>query len=345
MVNLLLALVVTGSILGSVTYAKPTGFPTEGPIRFLVIGDTGTGGEGQRVVAKAMKRVCLERGCQFALGLGDNIYEFGPSGLSDIQFQNKFEEPYAELSFPFFMVLGNHDQSGLIPGSGVHPNKGDLEVAYTAVSTKWMMPKRYYQVAFPVTDATDYASGTSQPIVEFFAIDSNPLAPQNMPQYHWYRPHKKYDLEQRAWLRKALTQSKARWKIALQHHPYKNNGSQRNAGQFFGIGLAKGHELKKMVEEEICGRADLLLAGHDHSLQWLKPDPKCGKRPHFIISGAGAKSGGTKSSMTNAAFWEAYQKLGFFWIEANSKQLLIQAYTVSEDGVVKLAFQQTIEAI
>src|SRR4051812_49371566 len=98
--------------------AEPTGFPTSGPVRFVTLGDTGTGGKTQLAVAKAMKKVCAERGCQFALGLGDNIYEFGISGADDPQFREKFEKPYADLNFPFFMALGNHDQSGIIPGSG-----------------------------------------------------------------------------------------------------------------------------------------------------------------------------------------------------------------------------------
>ncbi len=41
----------------------------------LVLGDSGTGKAGQYRVGHAMYEVCRQRGCDFALMLGDNIYE------------------------------------------------------------------------------------------------------------------------------------------------------------------------------------------------------------------------------------------------------------------------------
>jgi len=125
------------------------------------------------------------------LNLGDNIYEYGVNSNDDAQFQSKFEKPYANLNFPFFMALGNHDQSGAIPGSGVYPKKGDFQVEYTRRSSKWMMPQRYYQFAVPFSDPNNYLSRVTQPVIEVFVIDSNPLAPQNMPKHDWYRPFQK----------------------------------------------------------------------------------------------------------------------------------------------------------
>ena len=63
-------------------------------VRFIAIGDMGTGDDGQYKVAAALESVCAERGCDFAIGLGDNIYEAGVDSVSDIQFQTKFEDPY-----------------------------------------------------------------------------------------------------------------------------------------------------------------------------------------------------------------------------------------------------------
>src|SRR5215471_10306131 len=147
------------------SFAAPAQFPTQTPTRFLVLGDTGTGHPGQHQVARAIETVCQTRECQFAVIAGDNIYEYGVRSAQDPQFQDKFEKPYAKLSFPFFLALGNHDQSGTIPGSGVHPERGDFEVAYTQRSSKWMMPKRYYHFAFPVQNPTDYQSPVEQPVI------------------------------------------------------------------------------------------------------------------------------------------------------------------------------------
>jgi hypothetical protein len=329
-------------ILAATAIAGPRNLPTTTPVRFLMLGDTGTGERGQYAVAEAMAEVCAKRGCQFAIDVGDNIYEYGPKGVDDPQFQEKFEKPYAQLAFPFFMALGNHDQSGTIPGSGVHPEKGDYEVSYTRQSNKWTMPGRYYRFGVPFASATDFHAQVDKPVVEFFAIDTNDLAPQNMPQYDWYRPLQKYDTDQRKWLRDSLKASKAAWNIVFGHHPYLNNGKHGNAGQFFGLGLAKGEELKKMYEEEVCGKADFLVVGHDHSLQWLSPNAACGVRPQFIVSGAGAKPEKVSAPGKNPAVWEAFDTLGFFWAEATPDALTLVAYTVDEKGKATQAFEKTV---
>lgn len=313
--------------------------------RFLILGDTGTGDEGQTRVAQAMEKVCASRGCQFALLAGDNFYPKGVRGVKDPQFQTKFEKPYENLKFPFFFALGNHDQSGKRAGSGVYPEFGQYEVDYTKFSGKWKMPDRYYSMTAPFSSPEDPLVRNPSPLVEVFVLDTNPLAPLATPVYEWYLPKKAYDLKQRSWLRKSIETSKAPWKFVMGHHPYRSNGRHGNAGQFRGSGLIQGEELKLMYEAEVCGKVDLLLTGHDHSLQWLRPHGACGSRPEFIVSGAGAKYSGACSPLPechqNDAFWENFQNLGFFWAEASEKQLKIVAYIV-EGGVPKVAFERTL---
>ena len=322
-------------------FATPTGFPTSSPLRFLVLGDGGTGTDHQRAVGKAMAKVCAERGCHFAVGLGDNIYDFGADSDSDRQFQLKFEEPYAALNFPFFMVLGNHDQSGLIPGSGVDFYRGNHEVKYTAKSARWMMPERYYRFAAPVASAKTYQPAVASPVLELFAIDTNPLAPQNMPRFDFYKPGAKYDLEQRAWLRKSLSESKATWKAVMGHHPFLSNGHHGGAGEFGGLGLSKGMALKEFYLADICDKVDFIFNGHEHSMQWLSPVPSCGKT-QFLVSGAAGKKGAS-SDRGRAAVWEAYNTLGFFWLEASSEQMRIVGYTVNDAGVPEVGIDRAVK--
>jgi tartrate-resistant acid phosphatase type 5 len=336
------ALVCALLLSASSARAEPASFPVQPPIRFLAIGDGGTGDKNQYQVARAIESVCKQRGCQFAIHSGDNIYERGVESIRDWQFDAKFEKPYQALAFPFFMVLGNHDQSGIIPGSGVHPERGDFEIAYTKNSDKWLMPARYYSFAAPVANANHYTPAVETAVIEFFVIDSNPLAPQNMPQVSWYRPGERFDREQRAWLKERLAASSAAWKVVVAHHPYRNNGRHRNAGSFEGLGLAKGEELKRMYEELVCGKADLLISGHDHSLQWLAAYPNCGPKPEFLISGASAKSNGP-GQRSNVARWEEYWSLGFFWIEATVSTLRIVAYDLAADGQPRQRYEGTIE--
>ncbi|HKU43273.1 MAG TPA: metallophosphoesterase [Polyangiales bacterium] len=341
MLRVALALALFG--VSSSARSEPSNLPTTAPVRFVIVGDTGSGGRGQYAVATAIATVCAERGCQFAIGLGDNIYERGPSSVDDPQFQSKFERPYAKLGFPFFMVLGNHDQSGLLPGSGVHPERGDYEVEYTKRSKKWIMPHRYYRFGVPFASATHLAAQSARPILEFFALDTNHLAPQHTPMHGWYRPGQAYDLAQRKWLREGLSASRASWKIVVAHHPYRNNGKHRDAGEFIGFGAARGRALKQMYEEEICGKADLLLSGHDHSLQWLMSEPACGARPQFVISGAGATSYAyTPAPGPSGAYFQAFGSLGFFWATGTADSLTLAAYTVDASGTPMRAFEKTL---
>ena len=97
-------------------------------VRFIAIGDSGTGKDGQYKVADALKAVCDQRGCDFAIGLGDNIYESGVDGVNDSQFDTEFEDPYKDIHFPFYMALGNHDNTWLIGGDGADNDKGEIQV-------------------------------------------------------------------------------------------------------------------------------------------------------------------------------------------------------------------------
>ena len=51
-------------------------------VRFLALGDGGTGDKNQKELAKSMKLVCEKFQCDFVLLLGDNFY---PAGLSPTQ--------------------------------------------------------------------------------------------------------------------------------------------------------------------------------------------------------------------------------------------------------------------
>jgi hypothetical protein len=61
-------------------------------VRFAVLGDTGEGNTAQYDVGRAIKTICDRAGgCDFALLLGDNIYDDGVTSTTDSQWQTKFE--------------------------------------------------------------------------------------------------------------------------------------------------------------------------------------------------------------------------------------------------------------
>lgn len=118
-------------------------------IRFVTVGDTGTGALAQYEVAKAMEKKCKDSGCDFAILLGDNIYNSGVSSVDDNQFITKFEKPYENLDMPFYLTLGNHDYRGNV----------QAQIDYTHKSKKWKMPSNIYTL--------------NKGLADFFCIDTN----------------------------------------------------------------------------------------------------------------------------------------------------------------------------
>jgi predicted phosphodiesterase len=78
-------------------------------VKFLVIGDSGTGGSQQYEVADQIVRAHDRFKFEFAIMLGDNLY--GSEDPSD--YVKKFERPYKKLldaEVKFYAALGNHDE-------------------------------------------------------------------------------------------------------------------------------------------------------------------------------------------------------------------------------------------
>lgn len=82
----------------------------EGSVRFLVIGDTGTGTDQQSELAQIMLRYRQTFPYEFVLMLGDNMY----GSEKAIDYKQKFENIYRPLldqKVKFYAALGNHDES------------------------------------------------------------------------------------------------------------------------------------------------------------------------------------------------------------------------------------------
>jgi predicted phosphodiesterase len=121
-------------------------------VKFLVIGDSGTGDRPQYQVAQKIVEVHAQFPFEFAIMLGDNMY----GSERAIDFVNMFEKPYKPLlddGVKFYASLGNHDDPSQRFYAGFN-----------------MDGKRYY--TFRKKD------------VEFFVLDSTYVAP---PQVTWLR--------------------------------------------------------------------------------------------------------------------------------------------------------------
>jgi calcineurin-like phosphoesterase family protein len=82
----------------------------ENSVRFVVIGDTGTGTEKQHELAQVMMRYRQAFPFEFVLMMGDNMY----GSEKTVDYKTKFEDVYRPLldqKVKFYAALGNHDDS------------------------------------------------------------------------------------------------------------------------------------------------------------------------------------------------------------------------------------------
>ena len=273
----------------------------KGQVRFVAIGDAGEGNDAQYAVADVVEKVCAAQGCDFAIYLGDNFYDVGVQSVDDVQFIDKFERPYENLDFPFYVALGNHDYGG----AGHLIDRPEPQVEYTQYSEKWILPDRTHDF--------------QKEHIQFLALDTNALM--------WSSVWGGYDT-QAEWVRETIDSSEHLWKIAFGHHPYISNGGHGVAGQYDGlenVPVASGLDVKRLVDEEICGKVDVYFSGHDHDLQWL--EPQCGTE--FIVSGAGSKNRNLENSGV-PTFFETDAQPGFVWIEIIDNLMRVEFYGMDE---------------
>ncbi len=226
---LIFILIMLNSCIGSAPVPSPVEVDT---VRFIVLGDQGSGGGGQRAVAKAMHRWASENPVDFVILLGDNFYSEGVDSINDPQWQSKFERKYAypSLQVPFYAVLGNHDYRG----------NASAQVLYTHENKRWRMPDKYYEFFFLLDSVVK---------VQFVAIDTTPIS-KNKSGYK----------NQLKWLDRQLEASNADWKIVYGHHFIFSSGK---------YGTSK-RMLKRLAPVLTKHKVDLYMSGHDHDLELLR---------------------------------------------------------------------------
>lgn len=201
--------------------------------RYAVIGDYGSASDDEAAVAALVDSL----GPDAVFTAGDNNYD--TTDGQDVRIGQYYQEymyPYsgtygagaADAVNRFWPALGNHDWDAGI----------DEWYAFFELPGN----ERYWTVEL----GQDPQAG--QPLVAFFAVDSDPREPDGTDALS----------VQAQWLQQGLAQSTARWKIVAFHHPPYSSGIH-------------GDNLKMQWPFAEWG-ADLLLTGHDHLYEKLVRD-------------------------------------------------------------------------
>ena len=279
-------------------------------LTILIFGDAGTGDAGQYRVAEAMTHVCRRVRCDFALTLGDNIYENGieirhrdDAGASydEVleQFEKKFERPYRRFAefpgFHFWIALGNHDY---------RRNAVASMVTYSEFSDLWRLPSFHYDV--PLLPAW----------LQIYALHSDTDVRRELNGL------------QVASVKRALCDEQRldRWKVVFAHHPVYNSGHHRNDNN--------ERRTRALIEEPLlraCG-VHLYLAGHAHHQEHLTV-----RGFEQVIQGAAGKSRGSNHPPNSPHVRQRFfsRHFGFGILTIDRHRVRIDSYHVrntSEKG-------------
>ena len=232
-------------------------------LSFIVMGDWGRNGENyQKEVAAGMGKAAHDLDADFVIATGDNFYPYGVQSTGDYHWISSFESIYTaqSLHVKWFPVLGNHD----------YASNPDAQVDYSRLSSRWSMPSRYYSRGFKV----------GMDSVLFAFIDTDPIEKELRGNpYDSVKYVKGYVATQIAWLENLLSSSKAKWKFVVGHHPVYTGGWRKNSTD-----TKKMHYLFEPLFNKF--RVDVYIAGHEHHLEYIKPDGPT----HYVISGAASES-------------------------------------------------------
>jgi hypothetical protein len=153
-------------------------------------------------------------------------------------------------------------------------------------------------------------AGSTTPVAEYFIINSG---------------DDEYDAAEETWLEGALAASTATWKFLISHKPILSNG-----GEHGDTSMSNGENLIN----DICGKIDIVLSGHDHIFSYLT-----GKSTEFdadcTIKQLVIGTGGSDTYTFNASDPRAIKTAsinGFGWFEATANQLNFKM--IKSDGTV-----------
>jgi len=272
------------------------------PVRLLLFGDSGWGGEEQVDLARRMQEVDWD----LLVHLGDVAYEDG----TETELTRRHFRVYADIlaTTPMFPAVGNHD---------LHSNEG---AAYDDAFV-WESPyagERYYEFRW----------GS----VQFVVLDtSSPLAGEELRsgtgrQYAW---------TERV-LRSAHEDPTVAWTIVAMHHPVISHGLGIS-----GHGGDRRLRAMLVPLFEKWG-VDLVAAGHEHHYERSRPTragrrvPRgCG--PVYLVAGAAGASRYARGVGSSSI--SAFSSRKHSFVDLSIKSGAMEGRVIRRDGGLLDEFQ------
>lgn len=284
-------------------------------LAFLVLGDYGTGDEPQRRIARAMaihvaQRAATANPIRFVLTTGDNIYAdrwavLKPhTGAADADWWPKFFEPYAPIlaSIPFFATPGNHD-------GNESERHADLPVYLDNFFFPGGTPARWYHF--------NYGG-----LADFFALDSTRNTFSGLP-----RPAFDPGGPQSLWLKAALEESKAPWKIPYFHHSIFDAGPRH---------ASEHNELTYQHWLEMFAAAGVKVSfqGHEHNFQASLVNDRSRHIQHFVTGAGGElRDDDVRRRMPSANVGAWAPQHHFLLVEIDGRSMTVTPFAESQISV------------
>ena len=226
--------------------------------------------------------------------LGDIVYPSGIASAEDPLLQQNLLKPYQYF-------LKNNIPIFLILGNHDHKQN----------SAAWLkVAEQYPALKFPNF---------------YYAEDWGEVCFVNLDTSYYEKVYFVHERQpQTLWLRKTLEKlaNSCKFSIGTGHHPYRSSGSHGDASWLLSV----------FFEDELIGKIDLYLSGHDHHLS----DEGTANGTRLLISGAG---GGHKYKLKEPSEDKqfAISKFGFLTLQLSrdSKEKIVaqyRFYTLIPDG-------------
>lgn len=236
-------------------------------LRFLIIGDWGRDGmccQGDVAYEMAKTARLSNPKPSFVVSTGDNFYlsgiETSKDGQVDRSWRNVYITPYESLRIPWKITLGNHDHEGNVAAQKVLGREDPY----------WHMPDLHY--------FETVGSGDSEVFIAFIDTTVMYYTEDQFSQFKGDMSLFRRD-NQVAEIKKRLSETTAKWKLVVGHHPLFSSGEnhryeERNLKQLRTMLL---HVLRD-------NGVAAYFSGHEHLMEHLTAESV-----HFFISGAGSK--------------------------------------------------------